>query len=111
LGISPVALDGVVEQVRTALTVLVAEIHAHVPEGTETPSADVASNALAVAVSGKRNTVTVTSPQGGSTVATAPASDSPEHLAPAPHRRGGHPGLVGIAAVVFGLMQVQDWSF
>lgn len=105
-GVSPATLHGVVEQVRTALTVLVSEILATMQEGTDTPPADVASNALAVAVGGKRNVVNVTS---GSTVTTSgPTPDTMRWI-----RIAGAiiVGLVGIAAAVFGLMQVQDWSF
>ena len=47
--ISPVALDGVVEQVRTAGTVMVAEIHKNAPEGTEIPVHRGTSNAVAFA--------------------------------------------------------------
>jgi hypothetical protein len=72
------------------------------------PSADIASNALAVAMSGKGNRVTVTSPQGGSTVATpAPDSLSTWHWL----RMAGAIILGLVAIAVVGLMQVQDWSF
>ena len=40
--VSPVTLNGVVDQVRNALTVLVSEIQANVPDPNVTPSAEVA---------------------------------------------------------------------
>jgi hypothetical protein len=40
------ALNGVVEHVRTTLTVLVAQINANMPDGTTTLSEDVATNAV-----------------------------------------------------------------
>jgi AbiTii len=66
--VSPTALQGVIDQVRTKLAVLVAEMSATMPAGAEIPSAEVAANAFSVAVEGKRTTVTVTSAQGGSTI-------------------------------------------
>jgi hypothetical protein len=106
--VSPTALEGVVDQVRTALTVLVAEIQANVPDGTVTPSAEVASNAINFAVTGKRNKISVVAPQGGSTV-TTPESDQPRRWL----RIAGAVliGLVTIAGVIFALMQAQGWSF
>jgi AbiTii len=107
--VSPTVLEGVVDQVRTALTVLVAEIQANVPDGTITPPAEVASNAINFAVTGKRNKINLVAPQGGSTV-TAPAPDEePRHWL----RIAGVVliGLVTIAGAIFTLMQVQGWHF
>ena len=42
-GVSPAVLEGVVDQVRTALINLVAEITAHMPEGVHTRSPEVAT--------------------------------------------------------------------
>lgn len=68
--VAPVALHGVLDQIRTALTLLVAELRAHTPEGEAVPSADVASQAVQVVVSGKRHRVSVNTAQA----AGAPAS-------------------------------------
>ena len=107
--VSPVTLQGVVDQVRTALTVLVSEINAHTPKGIDTPTAEVATNAITFAVSGKRNVIHVTSAQGGSTIAMPATTPDKVHWL----RIVGAIilGLVAIAAAVFGLMQVQSWSF
>jgi len=104
--VSPTALDGVVDQVRTALTVLVSEITANVPDGTVTPSSEVADHAIHVAVSGKRNKLNLTASQG-TTITTAP--EEPRRWL----RVAGAVllGLVGIAAMIFTLMQVQGWAF
>ena len=61
--VSPTALQGVIDRVRTALIVLVAEMSTTMPEGAEIPSAEVATNAFTVAVEGKRNQVTVSAPR------------------------------------------------
>jgi hypothetical protein len=68
--VAPVALHGVLDQIRTALTLLVAELRAHTPENEAVPSADVASQAVQVVVSGKRHRVSVNTAQA----ARAPAS-------------------------------------
>jgi AbiTii-like protein len=106
--VSPTALEGVVDQVRTALTVLVAEIQANVPDGTVTPPAEVASNAINFAVTGKRNKIHVVAPQGGSTVTTAP-EDEPRHRWKTVVTILGL--AVAIVGAVFALMQAQGWSF
>jgi hypothetical protein len=73
LGVSPSTLEGVVDQVRTTLITLVAEFNANMPDGAAIPSVEVADNAFTLAIMGKRYTVTVAAPQGGSTMtSTAP---------------------------------------
>ena len=111
-GVAPVALNGVVEQVRTTLTVMIAEIHANLPEGADTPPAEVATNAINFAVTGKRNKISFAAPQGGGSVMTA----SPEQSEAGPRqwlRVSGAVllGLVTIASLIFALMQVQGWQF
>lgn len=105
--VSPTVLEGVVDQVRTALTVLVSEINANLPDGTVTPSSEVADHAIHVAVSGKRNKINFTASQG-STTTTAPEDE--------PRRRWKTVvtiiGLVaGILGAFFALMQAQGWHF
>ena len=109
-GVAPVALNGVVEQVRTTLTVMIAEINANLPDGIDTPPAEVATNAINFAVhGGKRNKISFAAPQEGSTVTTASPEEEPRRWL----RTAGAVllGLVAIAALIFGLMQVQDWQF
>jgi AbiTii-like protein len=109
-GVSPVVLDGVVDRVRTTLTVMIAELNADLPDGTGTPSAEATTNAINFAVSGgKRNKISFAAPQEGSTVTTAPAEEEPRRWV----RTAGAVllGLVAIAALIFTLMQVQGWQF
>jgi hypothetical protein len=94
--------------VRTTLAVLVSEMLANVPEGTVTPSAEVATHALHVAVTGKRNKLNVVAPQGGSTVTTAAPEEPRRWLRIA---AAVVIGLITIAGVIFALMQAQGWSF
>lgn len=110
--VAPVALEGVVEQVRTALTVMVAEIHAHLPEGAGTPPAEVATNAIHFAATGKRNKINFTATQGGSRVQPTPPPDDEQK--PRHWLRMAATVLIGlmtIVGVVFAFMQVQGWKF
>ncbi|WP_122980475.1 hypothetical protein [Actinoplanes teichomyceticus] len=109
--VAPVALAGVVDHVRTMLTVLVAEIRATAPTGAATPPAEVATNAIHFAVTGTRNKINFTAPQG--TVVTS-HPQAGEDDSPKPWLRIAGAvlvGLVTIAAGVFALMQVQGWKF
>jgi hypothetical protein len=99
----------IVDHVRTALTVLVAEIRANTPAGAVTPPAKVATNAIHFAITGSRNKVTFAAPQEGSTVTvTQPDQGSRSWL-----RIAGAVllGLVAVAGAIFALMQAQGWSF
>ena len=68
------ALAGVVDQVRTTLVELVAEMKAAMPATADTPSAEAAEQALNVVFHGNKNRVSVSSAQAtGSGKATASA--------------------------------------
>jgi hypothetical protein len=58
--ISHATIEGVLDQIRTALTQLVAELRASMPGGEDVPSAEVANNAVSVIVSGRRARANVT---------------------------------------------------
>jgi AbiTii len=107
--VSPAVLLAVVDQVRTTLTILVAEINATMPEGTTTPPAEVATNAVNVAVTGKRNKIKFLARQAnGPSTTTSPDERPPRWL-----RIAGVVllGLVAIAGTIFALMQAQGWKF
>jgi AbiTii len=109
-GVSPVVLWGVVDRVRTTLTAMTAEIRAEMFDSGGVISPAVADNALSVAVTGKRNKVTVTAPQGDQIASTA---DEPRKW----WRTAGAviAGVVGLlvamAGGLFALMQAQGWRF
>ena len=108
-GVSPVVLEGVVDRVRTTLTVMIAEINANLPDGTDTPPAEVATNAINFAVNGKRHKISFTAPQEGSTVTTSSPEEEPRRWL----RIGGVVlvGLITIVGAILALMQVQGWQF
>lgn len=73
------SLHGIVDQVRTALTELVAEMRAGTPSGQDLPSAAVTNQAVSVAIHGKNARVVVNSQAAGgdatATTTTEPASE------------------------------------
>jgi hypothetical protein len=118
--VSPVALDGIVEQVRTTLAIMVAEISANLPEGVDTPPAEVATNAITFAVTGKRNKISFAGAQGDGfagaqgdgAVGTPSAQPDEQWLSPWLKIAGSVLlGVVFIVGLIFTLMQVQGWHF
>lgn len=70
--VSPSAVRGVLDQIRTALTQLVAELRANMPADDDLPSAEAADQAVNVVVTGERSQVSVTTAQAtGNATATA----------------------------------------
>jgi hypothetical protein len=73
-GVSPAAIEGVLDGIRTALTQLVAELRANMAGDEQIPSAEAARQAVNVVVTGKRSRVNVTSAQAsGNSAATVTA--------------------------------------
>jgi hypothetical protein len=107
--VSESALRGVVDQVKTTLVELVAEMRAGMPDDAKVPSPEIADRALSVAVHGKKARVNVTSAQ---------ASGGGSHnvqLIPEPEEKERRWAKVGAAAVgattVIGvLIALADWQ-
>jgi hypothetical protein len=78
--VSPTAIRGVLDQIRTALTQLVAELRANMPNDDDVPTAETANQAVSVVVTGERSSVHVTTAQasGPDATATAIATANPE---------------------------------
>jgi hypothetical protein len=109
-GVSPVSLGGVVDKVRTTLTVMTAELRATMPEGAVIPSTEAATNAFTFALTGDRNKINLVTAQDGSMVTTAASTEAGSRVW---WKTGGAVvgGLIGIATLIFGLMEVQGWAF
>lgn len=112
--VSPSAVRGVLDQVRTALTQLVAELRANMSGGEDVPSAEAANQAVSVVVTGKRSQVNVTTAQasGPGTAATATAPDAqPEPEASGFWTRSRKIGafIVGLASVVAAVIAVIEF--
>lgn len=111
--VSPAAVRGVLDQIRTSLAQLVAELRATMSSDDAVPSAEAANQAVEVVVSGRRSKVNVTTAQAtgtGSTAATT-ASDQPGSAESGSWTRGKRiggvvVGLATIAAAVFAAIEV-----
>jgi hypothetical protein len=77
-GISHAAIEGVLDQIRTSLTQLVAELRASMAADEEVPSAEAANQAVSVVVTGKRARVNVAAAHAGGTGAVATATGASE---------------------------------
>lgn len=110
--LSQTALDGVIDQVRTTLVELVAEMRAGMPDAAEAPSADVADQAVNVAAHGKKARVNVTSAQA--------SGEGAHHVQASPAESEGRSlwwkvgaaavGFATIAGVLIALAQWQGWG-
>lgn len=78
--VSSASIAGVIDQVRTTLTELVAEMRAGTP-GEATPTAELADQAVNIAVHGRGARITVTSAQasGGATASASPVPSRVEN--------------------------------
>jgi hypothetical protein len=106
--VSPAALTGVLDQVRTALTQLVAEMTAAMPVGQDLPSAAAADNAVQVVVSGNHHRVTVNATQasGNATAQTTPTLSHESSWWTKWRRIGAF--VVGLATVVAAVVAVTQ---
>lgn len=113
--VSPSALRGVLDHIRTALTQLVAELRATMDESDEIPSSEAANQAVSVVVTGERSNVKVTTAHsgGGSDTAIATAEEVPPASAESPFwtrsRRVGA-FIAGLATVVGAVAAVIQLS-
>jgi AbiTii len=76
--VSTTALHGVIDQVRTGLVQLVAEIRATTLHEDDVPSAEAATQAVHLVVSGKRSRVTFTNAQASGQATASVAGDRTE---------------------------------
>ena len=110
-GVSPVVLWGVADRVRTTLTAMTAEIRAEMPDSGGVISPAVADNAFSVAVTGKRNKVNVTAPQGANQMTSTPEEPRKWWRTAGAVIAAVVGLLVAMAGGLFALMQAQGWQF
>jgi hypothetical protein len=102
-GVSHAAIKGVLDQVRTALTQLVAELRAAMPGGQDVPSPEAANQAVHVVVTGRRARVNMTTAQASGETATASNTSNaapPEETGWWTHTRKVWAFAVGTATIV-----------
>jgi hypothetical protein len=110
--LSQPALEGAIDQVRTTLVELVAEMRAGMPNTVDVPSAEVADQAVNVAVYGDKTRVTVASAKA--------TGDGAHHVHAAPPEAEGRPlwwtigaaagGVATIAGALIAFAQWQGWG-
>jgi hypothetical protein len=75
--VASAAVRGVLDQIRTALTLLVAELRANTPDEAELPSPQVADQAVQFVVTGKRHRINVNTAQASGAGASANVTVEP----------------------------------
>lgn len=104
---SEVTLEGVLDQIRTRLVELVAEMRAEMPDEAEVPTAAVADNAVSVVIHGDKSRVNVVAAQasgnGSHTVTAAPAAERRRWWV----KLGAF--VVGVAGVATAIAGVAVW--
>jgi hypothetical protein len=106
------ALEGVVDQVRTSLAELVSELTAGLPAGEDLPTSDVVSQAVSVAIKGKRNRVTLTAPQASGGSSSAVTSSQPAGFWTLQRQIAALvAGAASILGAVLASHQVWGWPF
>ena len=99
--VSAADFRGVVNGVRTALTELVAEMRAGTGPGAQAPPAEVASQAVQIAVYGDKNRITLNAPiagEGGTAIALTEPAEAEQSGFWTTFRRIGA-AIVGLATV------------
>jgi hypothetical protein len=107
--LSHVTLEGVLDQIRTRLVELVAEMRAEMPDEADVPSAAVADNAVNVIVHGKKAKFTVNTAQASGATNTATATSNPPGEKRSLSVRIGA-AIVGIATIIGTLVAVATWQ-
>lgn len=102
------AVEGALDQVRTSLTQLVAELRANMPAGDELPSPEAANNAVTLVMTGKRARANITSAQasGGGTTSTATSQPQQEDSGFWTRSRRVIATVAGVAGVVSAVIAV-----
>lgn len=110
--LSPLAVQGVVDQVRNDLVKLVAEIRAATPAGQVVPTEEATAQAMNFLITGKRNKVQIhaahaTGPHSNATIAhTEDLEPEPGYWTTSRKVGGAVVGLATIAGTVFAAIQV-----
>ena len=108
--VASIALIGVIDRIRTTLVQLVAEIRAGMPDDQDIPSPEVATQALNIAIHGKKARVNVSSAQSveGSSTASLNSDERAQDGGWSIWRKIGAVvvGLATVAAAVFAFIEL-----
>ena len=109
--VSHIVLEGVIDQIRTRLVELVAEMRAAMPGEADVPSASVADNAVSIVIHGGSPRVSVASAQASGTGSHTVTTATEPNTRGTWTRVGGF--VVGAAIVLGTLVTIalwQDWN-
>jgi len=106
--VSTIALEGVLDQIRTRLAELIAELRAGTPQGQALPSRAQAANAVNLVINGHGNRVNIAQAADGGTVTAERPDDAPRFWT-ATKLVGA--GIVGLATIVGTIIAVVQFPF
>lgn len=105
--VSTIALEGVLDQVRTRLAELIAELRSGTPQGQSLPTPTQAANAVNFVVNGRGNRVSITQAAHGSTVTSQPEETDPRFWTRARVVGAAVVGLATISGTIITALQFQ----
>jgi hypothetical protein len=104
--VSTIELEGVLDQIRTRLAELIAELRSATPRGQELPSPAPAANAVNFVINGRGNRVSIAHAADGSTI-TSPPDEAPRRFWTTARIAGAAiVGLFTIAGTVLAALQL-----
>ncbi len=106
--VSTIALEGVLDQVRTRLAELIAELRSGTPHDQALPTPAQAANAVNLVINGKGNRVSIAQATGGSSATT---SHEEAHSGFWTKARIVGAGVVGLATVTATVVAVMQYPF
>lgn len=96
-GVSTIALEGVLDQIRTRLAELIAELRSSTPAGQSLPTPAQAANAVSFVINGRGNRVRISQASEGGTV-TLPTEDETKPFRTRAKQVGA--AAVGLATII-----------
>ncbi|MFG6501960.1 hypothetical protein [Microbacterium sp. P05] len=106
--VSIIALEGVLDQIRTRLAELISELRSSTPHGQALPTPAQAANAVNLVINGRGNRVSIAQASDGSTVTTPLEKDAPRFWTRARVIGGA---IVGLATIVGTAVTMLQFSF
>ncbi len=106
--VSHVTLEGVLDQIRTRLVELVAEMRATMPDEAEVPSSAAADNAVSVVIHGGKPRVSVVAAQASGDGSHSVTAGATSERAGFWKKLGGL--IVGVASIVGTLVAIALWQ-
>ncbi|MFK4113785.1 hypothetical protein ACI2K6_04085 [Microbacterium sp. NPDC006705] len=107
--VSTIALAGVLDQIRTRLAELIAELRSATPQGQNLPTPTQAANAVNFVINGRGNRVSIAQAADGSTITAAPEEAKPRFWTRARLVGAAAVGLATIAGTVIAALQLPIW--